>query len=142
MTPGEVSDALLTGFEAYWSGTGEPMAMLYGPNRDVPAARLTEFVRLDVQHTASGRSEISDSSRFSHVRRLGQFVASIYVRRGDGVVRSHELLDLVAAYGERFAEGEIWFRDAQLITLGVVEGGWYAHNVVIAFTYDDLRVLA
>lgn len=142
MTPAQVTDALLTGFETYWATTGEPMALLYGPNRDVRASELSEFVRFDVQHTTSGIAEISDSSRFKHVRRLGQFVCSIFVARGIGTARSNELLDLCAAYGERFAEGEIWFRDAQLQTVGFVEPGWYQQNVVTAFTYDELRVLA
>lgn len=97
------------------------------------------WARVSIRHNAGGQSTISKQDGKSRYTRSGTVYINLFAVPGDGL-RTLDALTKIAldAYEGKTTPGQIWFTQARVRELGIVEG-WYQVNVLVNFSYDEIK---
>jgi hypothetical protein len=117
-----------------------PSTVIVWDDQKAPAALgNSPWVRVSVRHNSGGQSTISRVNGKSRYSRSGTVYVNLFAQPGDGL-RTIDPLTKIAldAFEGKTTPGQIWFTKARVRELGVVEG-WYQVNVLVNFSYDDIK---
>jgi len=132
----EAIDIMLGLFKAVWDGTG--WTALY-PNvaGDIPTG-TDPWARIDLKHSDEEQATLSGLTGTRRFRRDGGIAVQIFTRSGEGLSSGHALAKIVQDAFEGVSSDGIWFRNVRVNEIGP-DGDWYQINVLIDFTYDEIK---
>lgn len=138
MTSSEAVDEMLAIFKTVWDDTG--YTAIY---TDVAGSKPTvqePWARVTVKHAIGGQASLSDDTGKKVFTQLGTIFIQIFAPQGAGQVQARDLAQLLlVAYSKRKnGVGSVWYRNQRMKEIGS-DGAFDNTNVLIDFTYDDLR---
>jgi hypothetical protein len=137
LTHKEAVDSMLALFKAAWDTTG--FIALY-PNvaGDIPTG-TDGWARVNIIHSDEEQASLSGALNTTRFRRDGGLTVQIFTKSGEGLSNGHALTKIVqdAFEGQSTSDG-IWFRNVRVNEVGP-DGDWYQINVLVDFTYDEIK---
>lgn len=137
LTYKEAQDEIFTVFKAAWDTTG-----YYVHYQDVQIPRSTSeapWAVVSLQHTAGFQATLSGGNGARTFTRVGFLTVKIFTPSGKGLQEAYDLAKVVSDAFEGVSTPKgVWFKDTRLLEVGV-EGEFHQLNVVIDFTYDEVK---
>ena len=139
LTPEQAYDEILAVFKTAWDGTGW-IALYENIAGEVPAAgSLDPWARVQMRTAFGNQGSLSGALGTQRWDRGGDIIVQIFIPLGEGLSRAKQLVKIVLdAYEGVTTSGGAWFRNARENEIGD-DGEWHQTNVVIEFTYDEIK---
>lgn len=141
----EATDDILTIFSDAWNADAPNPTLVDYPNIapsdgvDLPPDSNLSWARVTIQHQAGRQSSLSGANNTQSYDRDGLLTVQIFTAAGSGLSEAHELAKIVAdAYEGVASPKEVWFRNVRVNEVGS-EGDWYQTNVLVDFTYTEVK---
>ncbi len=136
MSPQDAVREMLSIFKAVWDDQG--YTAIY---TDVAGSKPTvqePWARVTVRHNDGGQKTLGDQSTKRVFTDTGTIFIQVFAPQGAGHVSSRSLAHLVRTAYCQTGGGSVWYRNQRLKEIGG-DGAFDNTNVLIDFTYDDLR---
>lgn len=131
------TDEMLGAFKTAWDTTGL-IAVYENVKGRVPTGQ-DAWARPTVQHAKGGGQSLTGANNKIKYTRQGVMTVSIFIPNGNGLALGRSLGKTVADVFEGKATASaVWFRDVRVVEVGP-SNEWYQFNVVIEFTYDEIK---
>lgn len=133
----EVSNLLMQRFLTEFSGEF-PIALpnqAFTPPEPAPGAK---WAQIDVLFSNGEQSSLgaTGNRRFEHG---GSFIARVFTRTGSATNDNHTLCKRVLnLMGAVRLDSSLWTQAGRIFTVGAGTE-WYQQNVIITFTFDEIR---
>lgn len=105
------------------------------PPQGIPFARAT------VHHVEGRQSTLTNGNGKSSYERVGIFTFQVFgpLGSGKGLTIAEGLANIALnTFEGKASPGGIWFRNCRINEVGVTDG-WYQINVLVEFTYDEVK---
>lgn len=136
MTPRDAVSEMLAIFKTVWDDTG--YTAIY---TDVAGSKPTvqePWARVTVRHALGAQASLSDENGLKVYTQTGTIFIQLFAPQGVGQVTCRDLAQpLLVAYSKN-GGGSVWYRNQRMKEIGS-DGAFDNSNVLIDFTYDDLR---
>ncbi len=131
------SDEMLAFFKTAWDTTSL-IAVYENVKGAVPTDQVS-WARPVIRHAPSGNQSLTGALNKTNYERIGLMTVSVFIPNGNGLSLARSLGKTVAdAFeGKKTASG-VWFRNVRIVEVGP-SNEWFQFNVVIEFTYDEIR---
>jgi hypothetical protein len=149
MTHLEAQSELLKMFNDAWVASaglvmGGSVPVVYWPGEETKSPPAVEFAfaKVSLQHVTGRQATLSNANGVTRFRRTGLLIIQCFVPLSSpdpvGTVTSLGRVALSPFEGKSSPNG-IWFRNCRLTEVGPTSDGRYQLNIVVEFTYDELR---
>ncbi len=135
------NNEILATFKAAWDTTGYPVAYenVKGASATPPAGSSDPWARVTLRHTFGEQASLSGSGGTRRWRRDGLLTVQIFIPIGEGLSEGYSLAKTVVDAFEGIATtSAVWFRNVRVNEIGN-DGEWYQVNVLVDFTYDEIK---
>ena len=113
--------------------------LFYDDTKDESSPDLSPWARVSVRHFDGGESSISRGNGKGRYERKGTVYVNLFSVPGDGLRILDPLVKIALdAYEGKATPSQVWFRKVRVREQGIVKG-WYQINVLIDFTYDEIK---
>jgi len=136
MSPQDAVREMLSIFKAVWDDQG--YTAIY---TDVAGSKPTvqePWARATVKHALGAQASLSDTNGQKIYTEAGTIFIQVFAPQGAGQVSSRSLAHLIQVAYCQNGGGLVWYRNQRLKEIGS-DGAFDNTNVLIDFTYDDLR---
>ena len=131
------SDEILAFFKTAWDTTGN-LAVYENVKGAVPTAQAA-WARPVIRHSPGGNQSLTGALNKTNYERTGLMVVSVFIPNGNGLSLGRSLGKTVAdAFEGKATASAVWFRNVRIVEVGP-SNEWYQFNVVIQFTYDEIK---
>ena len=131
------SDEILAFFKTAWDTTGN-LAVYENVKGAVPTAQVA-WARPIIRHSPGGPQSLTGALNKTNYVRTGLMVVSVFIPNGNGLSLGRSLGKTVAdAFEGKATASAVWFRNVRIVEVGPSDE-WYQFNVVIQFTYDEIK---
>ena len=131
-------DDILGLFKTAWDTTSY-IAIYPNVGGEVPSNVENPWARATVQHIDGGQASLSGGLGTQRWERSGIFTVQIFVPSGEGLSEAHILGKLITDIFEGVSTTNgVWFKNVRINEIGP-DGEWYNLNVLIDFTYDEVK---
>ena len=137
MTPLEAKDEILAIFKTTWDDTG--YTAVYDDQHGQPPDAKQPWARVTLQHDDNGgQTSLSNGVGNRIFTQTGLLTVQVFVPIADGLEQNYELSHrILSAYSPRQG-ASVWYT-RQRLKEAKANGGFSQINVIINFSYDDLR---
>lgn len=136
MTPSEAVDEMLSIFKTVWDDTG--YTAIYTDVTGSKPVVQEPWARVTVKHAVGGQASLSDDTGKKIYTQVGTIFIQLFAPQGAGQVQARDLAQLVLVAYSKNGGGSVWYRNQRMKEIGS-DGAFDNTNVLIDFTYDDLR---
>jgi hypothetical protein len=135
----QARDQIYALYKAAMDANSADTVIVYDDAKTPTPEDASSWARISVRHTSGGQSTISRNGGISRYTRTGTVYVNLFEMPGAGL-NSLDALAKIAldAFEGKTTSGNVWFTKAQVRELGIVEG-WYQTNVLINFSYDEVK---
>ena len=139
LTYNQAIDEILTVFKNAWPLSDTTVKYDDVANDSNPPPVDSPWARVILRHTTGRQATLANAQGQSRFRREGILTVSVFVKRGFGLPRSPDLATIVRdAFEGKSSPGGVWFRNVRIVEVGA-DGSWFIKNVVVEFTYDEIK---
>jgi len=138
-TYAQATDDILGVFKTAWDTTGWDAVYTNVATPQKPPTGSDPWARVTLQHVTGNQASLTGGLGTARYSRAGILTIQIFTPAGEGLLEAHNLAKIItdAFEGTATANG-VWFRNARVNEIGP-DGDWYQVNVLIDFTYDEVK---
>jgi len=97
------------------------------------------WARVTLQHVTSGQTSLADNTSKKIFTRNGVLTVQVFTPYGTGLTKSDTLTKVVQdAFEGKATLNGVWFRNVRANEIGQ-DGEWHQTNVLVEFTYDEVK---
>lgn len=135
----EANDDILTLFKAAWDPTTWEVVYENIGTPGSPPDTPSPWARPTVRHNPGEPASLGDATGQKRYNRTGLLTVGVFVPIGEGLSRAYDLAKIVAdAYEGKASPRRVWFRNVRVLEVGP-DGEWFQVNVLIDFTYVEVK---
>lgn len=132
--PATAVDEILALLKTAWDTTN--YTMLWPNVEGHKPTTKTPWARVEVNHVAGEQKAIGSTT----YENIGFLIVQIFLPLGVGTNEGLTLSRTVMnAYRNVSTASQVWFRNPRFQDIGETDDGWYQFNVIVDFTYTEVK---